>query len=144
MSKEELRILNHAKKLLNPADTKSTNNRQKKRVSIQSVPSTESLPVVVEPKVSPVDSEKLIHICANLHKSTFDFKPSQEIDVKKSNNHTYTHTLYLCISFRKSQIFAGRKQMNLVKKVSCNAFNSACKCLGMTNYRSKNVHIYLN
>ncbi|CAF0862944.1 unnamed protein product [Adineta ricciae] len=82
MSKEELRILNHAKKLLNPTDAKATNNRQKKRVSIQSVPSTESLPVVVEPKVSPVDSEKLIHICVNLHKSTFDFKPSQEIDEK--------------------------------------------------------------
>ncbi|UJR10157.1 hypothetical protein I4U23_014373 [Adineta vaga] len=81
MSKEELRILNHAKKFLNPNEVKTTNNRQKKRTTIQSVPSNESLPVV-ETKVAPVDNEKLIHICVNLHKSTFNFKPSQEIDEK--------------------------------------------------------------
>lgn len=80
MSKEELRILNNAKKFLNPNDAKPVNNRQKKRISIQPVPSNESLPSN-EPAASPVDNEKLINICVNLHKTTFDFKPSQEVDV---------------------------------------------------------------
>jgi hypothetical protein len=80
MSKEELRISNHAKKLLNQNDIKPTNNRNKKRITIHPVPSTEYLPVLA-PKVSPIDDDKLLNICINLHKSTFNFKPSQEIDV---------------------------------------------------------------
>jgi hypothetical protein len=80
MSKEELRVLNHAKKLLNQNDIKPANNRQKKRLTMPSIPSTEYLPVL-EPQVSPINHDKLINICINLHKSTFNFKPSQEIDV---------------------------------------------------------------
>ncbi|CAF1015065.1 unnamed protein product [Adineta steineri] len=84
MSKEELRIINHAKKFLKPNDVKPTNNRQKKRLTTPPVvvPSIEPPVVVVEPKISPIDSDKLINICVNLHKSTFNFKPSQEIDEK--------------------------------------------------------------
>jgi len=66
MSKEELRIINQ------------NHNRPKKRVTIQSVPSTE----YSEPNLSPIDDEKLINICVNLHKSTFNVRFSQEIHEK--------------------------------------------------------------
>ncbi|CAF3372187.1 unnamed protein product [Rotaria sp. Silwood1] len=84
MSKEELRILNHTKKLLNQNNTKSTstNNRQKKRLTIQSIPSKEYLPVSESKLLSIDDDENLINICVNLHKSTFNFKSSQEINEK--------------------------------------------------------------
>ncbi|CAF1185299.1 unnamed protein product [Rotaria sordida] len=102
MSKEELRLSNQAKKLLNETDPKTANNRierpNKKRPTtimkrsiddIHQIPSTEYLPVLA-PKLPPTrlavennsDDEKLIKICVNLHKSTFNFKPSQEIDEK--------------------------------------------------------------
>ncbi|CAF3965491.1 unnamed protein product [Rotaria sp. Silwood2] len=83
MSKEELRILNHTKKLLNQNNIKSTTtNRQKKRLTIQSIPSKEYLPVL-ESKLLPIDNdENLINICVNLHKSTFNFKSSQDINEK--------------------------------------------------------------
>jgi hypothetical protein len=55
MSKEELRVLNQ------------NHNRPKKRAPI---PSTE----YSEPKLSPIDDEKLIHICLNLHKATYNEK----------------------------------------------------------------------
>jgi hypothetical protein len=64
MSKEELRILNQ----------NNNNNRPKKRL----VPSIE----YSELKSSPIDDEKLINICVNLHKSTFNIRFSPEIDVK--------------------------------------------------------------
>jgi len=70
MSKEELRIVNQ------------NYNRPKKRVTIQSVPSTE----YSEPKLSPIDDEKLINICVNLHKSTYNIKISQDIDIKPELN----------------------------------------------------------
>ena len=59
---------------------------------IHQIPSTEYLPVLA-PKLPPTtritiennsDDEKLIKICVNLHKSTFNFKPSQKIDVSLS------------------------------------------------------------
>ncbi|CAF3367127.1 unnamed protein product [Rotaria socialis] len=102
MSKEELRLSNQAKKLLNEADPKAANTRierpSKKRPTaimkrsideIQQVPPTEYLPVLA-PKLPPArlaiennsDDDKLIKICVNLHKSTFNFKPSQDIDEK--------------------------------------------------------------
>ncbi|CAF3851990.1 unnamed protein product [Rotaria sp. Silwood2] len=102
MSKEELRLSNQAKKLLNETDPKTPNTRiertNKKRPTtimkrsvdeIHQIPSTEYLPVLA-PKLPPTrlavennsDDEKLIKICVNLHKSTFNFKPSQEIDEK--------------------------------------------------------------
>ena len=112
MSKEELRLSNQAKKLLNEADPKAANTRierpSKKRPTaimkrsideIQQVPSTEYLPVLA-PKLPPPppppaparlaiennsDDDKLIKICVNLHKSTFNFKPSQDIDVSESS-----------------------------------------------------------
>lgn len=59
MSKEELRILN---------------NRPKERI----VPLIE----YIEPKPSPIDDDKLINICVNLHKSSYNTKISQGIDVK--------------------------------------------------------------
>jgi hypothetical protein len=102
MSKEELRLSNQAKKLLNEADPKTANNRierpAKKRPAtimkrsideIHHIPATEYLPVLA-PKLPTTrlatidnnsDDDKLIKICVNLHKSTFNFKPSQEIDV---------------------------------------------------------------
>lgn len=101
MSKEELRLSNQAKKLLNETDPKAANTRierpSKKRPTaimkrsideVHQVPSTEYLPVLA-PKLTPPrlivennsDDDKLIKICVNLHKSTFNFKPSQEIDV---------------------------------------------------------------
>lgn len=101
MSKEELRLSNQAKKLLNEADPKAANARverpAKKRpaaITKRSVeelhphPAAEYLPVLA-PKLpttrlaveNNADDEKLIKICVNLHKSTFNFKPSQEIDV---------------------------------------------------------------
>ena len=106
MSKEELRLSNQAKKLLNETDPKAANTRverpTKKRPAtimkrsideVHHVPSTEYLPVLA-PKLPTTrlvvennsDDEKLIKICVNLHKSTFNFKPSQEIDVKFLNN----------------------------------------------------------
>ncbi|CAF0932025.1 unnamed protein product [Adineta steineri] len=102
MSKEELRLSNQAKKLLNEADPKAANTRierpTKKRPAaimkrsieeIHHIPTTEYLPVLA-PKLPTTrlavennsDDEKLIKICVNLHKSTFNFKPSQEIDEK--------------------------------------------------------------
>lgn len=67
MSKEELRIMNQ------------NHNRPKKRVSIPSVPSRE----YIEIKPPPVsDDEKVIQICVNLHKTTFNEKFSQETQVK--------------------------------------------------------------
>lgn len=101
MSKEELRLSNQAKKLLNESDPKTANNRierpAKKRPAaimkrsideMHHIPSTEYLPVLA-PKLPttrlPIennsDDDKLIKICVNLHKSTFNFKPSQEMDV---------------------------------------------------------------
>ena len=78
MSKEELRISNQAKKLLNPQELKTpTNNRTKKRTtpSIQTTPSSESLPATaIAPKLSPVDDDRLISLCVNLHKTTFNLK----------------------------------------------------------------------
>lgn len=59
MSKEELRIMNQ------------NSSRPKKRIS---TPSTNEYS---EPKSSPIDDEKLINICINLHKATFN-KTSQE------------------------------------------------------------------
>ncbi len=105
MSKEELRLSNQAKKLLNEADPKAANTRierpSKKRPAtimkrsvdeIPHLPSTEYLPVLA-PKLPTTrlavennsDDEKLIKICVNLHKSTFNFKPSQEIDVSEES-----------------------------------------------------------
>ena len=102
MSKEELRLSNQAKKLLNEADPKAANNRverpSKKRPAtimkrvieeVQQMPPVEYLPALA-PKQPTIhlavvdhssDDEKLIKMCVNLHKSTFNFKPSQEIDV---------------------------------------------------------------
>lgn len=106
MSKEELRLSNQAKKLLNETDPKTANNRierpTKKRPAaimkrsideMHQIPSTEYLPVLA-PKLPTTriavennsDDEKLIKICVNLHKSTFNFKPSQEIDVSERVN----------------------------------------------------------
>lgn len=107
MSKEELRLSNQAKKLLNESDPKAANVRverpSKKRPTaaaaavlkrsmeeMHHIPSTEYLPVLA-PKLPTTrlaiennsDDEKLIKICVNLHKSTFNFKPSQEIDVSR-------------------------------------------------------------
>ncbi|UJR35881.1 hypothetical protein I4U23_028624 [Adineta vaga] len=102
MSKEELRLSNQAKKLLNEADPKAANVRverpTKKRAApiikrsideVHHVPSAEYLPVLAPklPTTRPIidnnsDDDKLIKICVNLHKSTFNFKPSQEIDEK--------------------------------------------------------------
>ena len=104
MSKEELRLSNQAKKLLNEADPKLANSRierpSKKRPAaiikrsieeMHQIPSTEYLPILA-PKLPPArlstmdnesDDEKLIKVCVNLHKSTFNFKPSQEIDVRR-------------------------------------------------------------
>lgn len=102
MSKEELRLSNQAKKLLNESDPKTANNRiekvTKKRPGaivkrsiedISHIPSTEYLPVLAPklpttriPIESNSDDEKLIKICVNLHKSTFNFKPSSDIDEK--------------------------------------------------------------
>lgn len=65
MSKEELRIMNQ------------NHNRPKKRVSIPSVPSRE----YIETKPPPTDDEKVIQICVNLHKTTFNEKFSQETQV---------------------------------------------------------------
>ncbi|CAF4440072.1 unnamed protein product [Rotaria socialis] len=81
MSKEELRILNHTKKLLNQNGIKSTNNRPKKRLTIQSVPSKEYSPPI-ESKLSPVDDESLISVCVNLHKVTMNVKSSEDTDTK--------------------------------------------------------------
>ncbi len=102
MSKEELRLSNQAKKLLNETDPKAATARierpSKKRPAaimkrsideIHHIPSTEYLPVLA-PKLPTTtrlavennsDDERLIKICVNLHKSTFNFKLSQEIDV---------------------------------------------------------------
>lgn len=116
MSKEELRLSNQAKKLLNESDpTKTANNRierpAKKRPTaimkraiedIHQIPPTEYLPVLA-PKL-PItrlaiennsDDDKLIKICVNLHKTTFNFKPSQEIDVSEhaENNPDRTNSL---------------------------------------------------
>ncbi len=101
MSKEELRLSNQAKKLLNETDPKTATTRierpNKKRPAtimkrsideMHHIPSTEYLPVLAPklpttrlPAENNSDDEKLIKICVNLHKSTFNFKPSQEIDV---------------------------------------------------------------
>jgi hypothetical protein len=103
MSKEELRLSNQAKKLLNDAEPKLVNHRverpTKKRSTgvvkrsideVHQVPSAECIPILA-PKIvhTPLvtvdnnsDDERLIQICVNLHKSTFNFKPSQEIDVR--------------------------------------------------------------
>ena len=102
MSKEELRLSNQAKKLLSESDPKTANNRIEKvtkkrpgtivKRSIEDmshIPSTEYLPVLAPklpttriPIESNSDDEKLIKICVNLHKSTFNFKPSTDIDEK--------------------------------------------------------------
>ncbi|CAF1064453.1 unnamed protein product [Rotaria sordida] len=83
MSKEELRILNHTKKLLNQNNIKpTTTKRQKKCLTIQSIPSKEYLPVLEPKLISIDDDENLINICVNLHKSTFNFKSLQEINEK--------------------------------------------------------------
>lgn len=85
MSKEELRISNQAKKLVNPNELKPANNRAKKRPtpSIQTNPSTESLngnsPAA---KASPIDDDRLISLCVNLHKSTFNLKIEENTDEK--------------------------------------------------------------
>ena len=87
MSKEELRISNQAKKLLNPTELKTANaNRSKKRtVPLQNNPSTESLPALA-PKTSPMDDEQLILTCVNLHKSTINMKLDETIDVKEKTS----------------------------------------------------------
>jgi len=70
MSKEELRVVNQ------------NNNRPKKRVTIQSIPSIEYF----EPTLSPIDDEKLINICVNLHKSTYNIKfPQPDLDWQKTD-----------------------------------------------------------
>ena len=82
MSKEELRISNQAKKLLNPAEIKANTNRNKKRtIPLQTTPSSEALPVLA-PKLSPIDDEQMIALCINLHKTTFNEKPDETVDVK--------------------------------------------------------------
>ena len=80
MSKEELRVSNPAKKLVNQNGLKSSTNRQRKRVTIQSLPSNEYLSVV-QPKLSPINDESIINICLNLHRSTYNWKSSAEFDV---------------------------------------------------------------
>jgi hypothetical protein len=91
MSKEELRILNQ------------NHNRPKKRVTIQSVPSIEHF----DPKLSPIDDEKLINICVNLHKSTFNGKFSQEMHVKYVYHYMKHDTKGVTANHRKkaSRIF---------------------------------------
>lgn len=100
MSKEELRLSNHAKKLLNESDSKAANARvervtNKKRPSavekrpideVQQVPTTDFV-ATLTPRSNALETpnlsedERLIKTCVNLHKSTFHSKPSQEIDV---------------------------------------------------------------
>ena len=123
MSKEELRILNQ------------NHHRPKKRVVI---PSTEYL----EPKSDPIDDEKLISICINFHKATFNGKSPQEIHVKFFFKTCFSYSSK--VLYRNYQRLIGNERMNLVKKVSCNVFNFVCKCLEMMNYLFKNVRIYLN
>lgn len=170
MSKEELRLSNQAKKLLNEADPKAATNRverpTKKRPAtimkrvveeVQQMPPVEYLPALA-PKQPAThlavadqssDNEKLIKMCVNLHKSTFNFKPPQEIDVSdyftgltallRSQEH-----YAVCVLSRRNRIFVGKPPMSSVRKASCNVFNSACKCLATLNYPFRNVHIYSN
>jgi len=73
MSKEELRVINQ----------NNNTNRPKKRVTIQSVPSNIEH---FEPTLSPIDDEKLINICVNLHKSTYNIKfPQPDLDWQKTD-----------------------------------------------------------
>ncbi len=119
MSKEELRVLNQ------------NHNRPKKRVPTPTVPPIE----YSEPKLSPIDDEKLITMCLSLHKATYN----EKTHVKLNNS---DHSSSFCLFSRINRISIGNDWTNLVKKESCNAFNSACKCLEMMNYPFKNVHIY--
>ena len=100
MSKEELRLSNHAKKLLNESDPKAANGRlervsNKKRPSavvkrsideVQQVPTNDYV-ASLTPRSNTLETpnlsedERLIKMCVNLHKTTFHSKPSQEIDV---------------------------------------------------------------
>lgn len=115
MSKEELRISNQAKKLLNPNELKATNgNRNKKRtVPLQNNPSTESLPTLAA-KSSPMDDEQLISTCVNLHKTTINLKLDETIDVKCSR---WRSSLRHHCSPRKNRTFVGKRATNSVKKV---------------------------
>lgn len=111
MSKEELRLSNQAKKLLNEMDPKSGSSpngtqrveKPNKRRShapikrsvdeVHQVPSSEcstNYSLKVLPMEQHVDDEKLIKICVNLHKSTFNCKQTQDIDVRLSQIETTT------------------------------------------------------
>jgi len=97
MSKEELRLSNHAKKLLNESDPKTVNVRSersnKKRPStvtkrsvdeVQQVPTNEYFsPSTSSSETTNVsEDERLIKLCVNLHKSTFHSKPLENVDVR--------------------------------------------------------------
>lgn len=82
MSKEELRILNNAKKVLNQNEPKPKNNRHKKNSPLPSVPSKEYSSPPIEQKVPSSADESFIKACVSLHKATIYPKDSQETDVK--------------------------------------------------------------
>ena len=97
MSKEELRLSNHAKKLLNESDPKTVNVRSersnKKRPStvtkrsvdeVQQVPTNEYFsPSTSSSETTNIsEDERLIKLCVNLHKSTFHSKPLENVDIR--------------------------------------------------------------
>ena len=83
MSKEELRISNQAKKAANAtAEVKTTTpSRAKKRPAVPASPAKE-LPPVLAPNLSPIDDDKLINVCLDLHRTTFNSKPPENVDVR--------------------------------------------------------------
>ena len=82
MSKEELRISNQAKKAANATtEVKTTPSRAKKRPVVPASPAKESPPVLA-PKLSPIDDDKLINVCLDLHRTTFNSKPPENVDVR--------------------------------------------------------------
>ena len=84
MSKEELRVLNQ------------NHNRPKKRVPTPVVPPTTEYS---EPKLSPIDDEKLISMCLNVHKATYNEKTDQaELDWQRTDEFSQKGIMQ-CIQF---------------------------------------------